>query len=47
MFVCALVSEFGCGDYGVLRHFHFNSISYVSWWSVLLVEETGIPIEKH
>jgi hypothetical protein len=21
----------------------FNNISVISWWSVLLVEETGIP----
>jgi hypothetical protein len=25
----------------------FNNISDISWWSVLLVEETGIPGEKH
>jgi hypothetical protein len=24
-----------------------NSISDISWWSVLLVEETGVPREKH
>ena len=24
----------------------FNNISVVSWWSVLLVEETGVPGEK-
>jgi hypothetical protein len=21
----------------------FNNISFISWWSVLLVEETGVP----
>jgi hypothetical protein len=25
----------------------FNNISVISWWSVLLEEETGIPRENH
>jgi hypothetical protein len=25
----------------------FNNISGISWWSVLLVEETGEPEENH
>jgi hypothetical protein len=25
----------------------FNNISIISWWSVLLVEETGLPGENH
>jgi hypothetical protein len=25
----------------------FNNISVISWWSVLLVEETRIPGENH
>ena len=25
----------------------YNNISVISWWSVLLVEETGIPGENH
>jgi len=25
----------------------FNNISAISWWSVLLVEETGVPGENH
>ena len=25
----------------------FNHISVISWWSVLLVEETGVPGENH
>jgi hypothetical protein len=25
----------------------FNNISAISWWSVLLVEETGGPGESH
>ena len=24
-----------------------NNISVISWWSVLLVEETRVPVEKH
>jgi hypothetical protein len=25
----------------------FNNISIILWWSVLLVEETGVPGENH
>ena len=25
----------------------FNNISFISWWSVLQVEETGVPGENH
>ena len=25
----------------------FNNISAISWWSVLLLEETGVPREIH
>jgi len=25
----------------------FNNVSVISWWSVLLVEETGLPRKKH
>jgi hypothetical protein len=25
----------------------FNNISAISWQSVLLVEETGVPVENH
>jgi hypothetical protein len=25
----------------------FNNITFISWLSVLLVEETGVPAEKH
>jgi hypothetical protein len=25
----------------------FNNILVISWWSVLLVEETGVPGENH
>jgi hypothetical protein len=26
---------------------NFNNISVISWWSVLLVEETGVPGDNH
>jgi len=26
---------------------NFNKISVISWWSVLLMEETGLPGENH
>ena len=25
----------------------FNNISVIPWWSVLLMEETGVPGENH
>ena len=25
----------------------FNNISVISWWSVLLMEETGVPVASH
>ena len=25
----------------------FNNISVILWWSVLLVEEIGVPVENH
>ena len=25
----------------------FNNISVISWWLLLLMEETGVPIENH
>jgi hypothetical protein len=25
----------------------FNNISVISWWSILLVGETGVPGENH
>jgi hypothetical protein len=25
----------------------FNNISVILWWSVLLVDETGVPEENH
>ena len=31
----------------MVLNFTFNNISVISWWSVLLVEETGGPGENH
>jgi len=40
-FHCIIILEVvGCG---IL----FNNISVISWWSVVLVEETGGPGENH
>ena len=32
---------------GILLNATFNNISVISWLSVLLVEETGVPEENH
>jgi len=31
----------------VVSNATFNNISVISWWSVSLVEETGVPGENH
>jgi len=37
-----------CGWEGVMVfNATFNTISVISWWSVLLVEETVVPGENH
>ena len=33
--------------YGMVLDATFNNISVISWRSVLLVEETGVPGENH
>ena len=25
----------------------FKNISVITWWSVVIVEETGVPVENH
>jgi hypothetical protein len=32
---------------GIMSNATFNNISAISWWSVLLVEETRVPGENH
>ena len=34
-------------DWVIVFNVTFNNISVISWQSVLLVEETGVPIENH
>jgi hypothetical protein len=43
-----LISRYRCG-LGLWRLTPptFNNISVISWWSVLLEEETGVPRENH
>ena len=36
---------YACG--GLVFNATFNNISVISWRSVLLVEETGVPEENH
>ena len=38
---------FGGGGGGMVLNTFFNNISVILCWSVLLVEETGIPGENH
>jgi len=26
---------------------NFINLSVISWWSILLMEETGVPVENH
>ena len=33
--------------WGVVPNAIFNNISAISWWSVLLVEETGVPRDNY
>jgi len=48
-------NDLGLGHYRKMRvrisvmvfNATFNNISVISWWSVLLVEETGVPRENH
>jgi hypothetical protein len=42
-----VVNTFGVGFMVMVLNATFNNISAISWWSVLLVEETGVPGENH
>ena len=37
----------GCGLCFMVFDTIINNMSVISWWSVLLVEETGVPGENH
>ena len=39
--------RFGFGFRFMMFKATSNNISFISWWSVLLVEETGVSIENH
>jgi len=41
------VKEWGVRVRVMVFNTTFNNISVISWWSVLLVEETGAPGENH
>ena len=46
------MSTFPGGKYKLFRRVYgvyatFNNSSVISWWSVLLVEETGVPRENY
>jgi len=43
MFIILLGRELGAMVFNAT----FNNISVILWWSVLLVEETGVPRENH
>ena len=48
MKVTSLLCIWGVGGGGVMVfNATFNTISVISWWSVLMVEETGVPRENH
>jgi hypothetical protein len=43
MFMNTVIKKMGC----MMLNATFNNISVISLWSVLLVEETGVPGENH
>ena len=42
-----VVNSFWVGFMVMVLNATFNNSSAISWWSVLLVEETGVPGENH
>ena len=49
LYATSLCSCFGLSEIGLCMVFNatFNNISVISWWSVLLVEETRVPGDNH
>jgi hypothetical protein len=43
MFMNTVIKRRGC----MVLNATFNNISVISWWSVLSVEEIGVPGENH
>jgi hypothetical protein len=46
-FPSKLITDLGVGVMVMMFNATFNNISVISWRSVLLVEETGVPEENH
>ena len=45
---CAMTTKLSCyGRLCMVFHDPFNTISVISWRSILLVNETGVPGENH
>jgi hypothetical protein len=42
-----MTAKCGLGIRVIVFNATFNNISVISWWSVLLVEEIGVPGENH
>jgi hypothetical protein len=42
-----MTAKCGLGIRVIVFNVTFNNISVISWWSVLLVEEIGVPGENH
>jgi hypothetical protein len=45
--VCKLNIHLRIESHVMVFNSTFNNISVISWWSALLVEETGVPGENH
>ena len=45
--ILMLNQQLFCGGWFIVFNATFNNISVISWQSILLVEETGIPAENH
>jgi hypothetical protein len=46
-FICSMQNRDFLRVMVVVFNATFNNSSVISWWSVLLVEETGVPRENH
>jgi hypothetical protein len=39
--------ETRCGVKVMVFNATFNNISVISWWSILMVSDLGVPVENH
>jgi hypothetical protein len=46
LYLCSLSPNWGVMYCGVINA-TFNNISVISWWTILLMENTGVPRENH